>query len=250
MFRTVLLIGIASSLLAIAAVAGAQQEFPAVLVGHAVQPAESFLAVPDDAPADLKTSGKYTTGQRVDTLGTVTGKSFERDIGVKLPFERQPRQGHSGIKVMPDGTFWIIADNGFGSKANSPDSMLYLNRYRIDWTTGGWQPLETIFLHDPDRKVPFRIVHESAGKCYPTGSDFDIAGFQMIGDVIWIGDEFGRYLLKTDRKGKVLAVFETLADGKPVRSPDHWPVQSPALPGATYTDVNLRRSKGFEGFAA
>ena len=52
------------------------------------------------------------------------------------------------------------------------------------------------------------------------------------------------------KSGKIIAVFETVADGKPVRSPDHWAVQSPGAPGATYTNVNLRRSKGFEGFAS
>ena len=38
----------------------AQQEFPAVLVGHAVLPAQSFIDAPADAPADLKNAGKYT----------------------------------------------------------------------------------------------------------------------------------------------------------------------------------------------
>ena len=232
-----------------AASAMAQQEFPATLAGHAILPAESFVAAPADAPADLKVSGKYTSGKRVEALGTVMGKSFERDTGVKLPFQGQPRQGHSGIKTMGDGTFWIITDNGFGSKANSMDSMLYLNHYRIDWATGQWQPLATIFLHDPDKKVPFRIVHEGTEKRYLTGSDFDIEGFQFIGDHIWIGDEFGPYVLKTDKTGKVLGMFETLADGKPVRSPEHWQVASPGAPGLTYTNVNLRRSKGYEGFA-
>ncbi len=239
-----------AAMLAIAPAALAQQEFPATLVGHAVLPAESFVAAPADAPADLKISSKYTTGKRVDALGTVMGKSGERDTGVKLPFQGQPRQGHSGIKTMPDGTFWVLTDNGSGAKANSPDSMLYLNRYRIDWAAGTWVPLETIFLHDPDRKVPFRIVHEGTDKRYLTGSDFDTEGFQIIGDTLWIGDEFGPYVLKADRAGKILAVFETLADGKPVRSPEHWQVQSPAVPGAAYTNVNLRRSKGYEGFAA
>jgi hypothetical protein len=249
MFRTALLTG-AAGLLLLATPAHAQREFPATLAGHAVLPAMSLLAAPADAPDDLKTSGKYTTGRRVDALGTVMGKSFERDTGVKLPFAGQPRQGHSGIKTMPDGSFWIITDNGFGSKANSPDSMLYLNRYRINWDTGVWEALETVFLHDPDRKVPFRITHESTTRRYLTGSDFDLEGFQIIGDVFWIGEEFGPYVLKADRSGKILAVFDTLADGKPVRSPEHWQVQSPAMPGATYSNVNLRRSKGFEGFAA
>jgi hypothetical protein len=230
--------------------ARAEKEFPATLAGHVTLPAETFIDAPADAPSDLKTSGKYTTGKRVDALGTVMGKSAERPTGISLPFKGQPIQGHSGIKVLPDGSFWIITDNGFGSKANSPDSMLYLNHYRIDWAANTWQRLETVFLHDPDRNVPFRIVHEGTERRYLTGSDFDIEGFQIIGDHLWIGDEFGPYIIKADRTGKVLAVFETMADGKPVRSPDHWAVQSPAAPGASYTNVNLRRSKGYEGFAA
>src|ERR1700752_687918 len=36
---------------------------------------------------------------------------------------------------------------------------------------------------------------------------------------------------------------------KRVRPPDHWAVQSRGPPGASYTNVNLRRSKGYEGFA-
>ncbi len=110
--------------------------------------------------------------------------------------------------------------------------------------------LSTTFLHDPDKKVPFRIVHEGTDKRYLTGSDFDTEGFQIIGDTLWIGDEFGPYVIKADMTGKVLAVFETVADGKPVRSPDHYAVASPGAPGGTYSNVNLRRSKGFEGFAS
>ena len=248
--RQLFLSTVALVLAAGAAFAQGEGEFPATLAGHALLPAESFVDAPADAPEDLKTSGKYTTGKRVDAIGSVMGKSAERPTGVSLPFKGQPRQGHSGIKKMPDGTFWVITDNGMGSRYNSPDSMLYLNRYRIDWTGGQLEPQETVFLHDPDRKVPFRIVHEDSAKRYLTGSDFDTEGFQVIGDNFWIGDEFGPYILKADKSGKILAVFETVADGKPVRSPDHWAVQSPGAPGATYTNVNLRRSKGFEGFAS
>jgi hypothetical protein len=39
---------------AIAAPAFAQQVFPATLAGHAVQPAATFIAAPQDAPADLQ----------------------------------------------------------------------------------------------------------------------------------------------------------------------------------------------------
>lgn len=228
----------------------AQQEFPARLAGHAVLPAQSFVPAPADAPADLQTSGKFTTGKRVEAPGTVMGMSAERPTGVKLPFKGQPVQGHSGIKVMPDGSFWIITDNGMGAKANSPDSMLYLNNWTIDWKSGDWRHNKTIFLHDPDKKIPFRIVHEGTEKRYLTGSDLDTEGFQIIGETLWIGEEFGPFVVKADMNGKVLGIFETLADGKPVRSPDNPAVQSPATPTATYANVNLRRSKGFEGFAA
>lgn len=143
----------AAALVMVWAPVWAQKEFTATLAGHVTLPPETFI----DAPADLKVSGKYTTGKRIEAIGSVMGKSFEHPTGVSLPFKGQPIQGHSGIKVMPDGTYWIITDNGFGSKANSPESMLYLNRYRIDWAANSWQRAETIFLHDPDKKVPFRV---------------------------------------------------------------------------------------------
>src|SRR5262245_51083031 len=108
----------------------AQQEFTATLAGHAVLPAQSFIEAPADAPADMKVSAKYTTGVRVEAVGTVMGRSGDRPTGVSAPFRGQPQQGHSGIKSMPDGTFWVITDNGMGAKNNSMDSMLYLNRYR------------------------------------------------------------------------------------------------------------------------
>ena len=248
--RMSLLCSVASIVLATgAAFAQGEGEFPATLKGHAVLPAQSFVDAPADAPADLKTAGKYTTGRRVDAVGSVMGKSYERPTGVSLPFKGQPLQGHSGIKVMPDGSFWVLTDNGMGSRYNSADSMLYLNRHKIDWATGKIDRQETVFLHDPDKKVPFRILHEDTAKRYLTGADFDTEGFQIVGDTFWIGDEFGPYILKADKTGKVLAVFDTMADGKPVRSPDHWSVQSPGAPGASYTTVNLRRSKGYEGFA-
>ena len=60
----------------------APQAFPATLAGHAVLPAQSFIAAPQDAPADLQTSGKFTTSKRVDALGSVPGQSAGRPTGV------------------------------------------------------------------------------------------------------------------------------------------------------------------------
>lgn len=229
--------------------AAAPVAFPATLAGHAILPAQTFLTAPGDAPEDLRTSGKYTTGKRVDAPGSVMGRSDGRPTGVALPFAGQPVQGHSGIKRMPDGSFWILTDNGFGAKANSPDAMLHLSRYRVDFAQGGFERLETVFLHDPDRKVPFRIVHESTGPRYLTGSDFDPESFQFAGGALWIGEEFGPYLIKADLQGRVQAVFETEVDGKGVRSPDHPAVITPAAP-ADRVKFQVRRSKGFEGMAS
>ncbi|WP_204315237.1 esterase-like activity of phytase family protein, partial [Klebsiella pneumoniae] len=67
----------------------------------------------------------------------------------------------------------------------------------------------------------FRIANEATERRYLTGSDFDLESFQIVGDKIWIGDEFGPYLIRIDMTGKVEAVFDTLVDGQVVRSPDN-----------------------------
>lgn len=234
----------------------AQTAFPATLAGHAALPATTFMAAPKDAPASLQTSGKYTTpdGRREDRLNVIAGTSFlsakdaPRPTGISLPFQGQPVQGFSGIKAMKDGSYWVLTDNGYGSKANSADAMLVFHRVLPDWKSGSVKRLQTVFLHDPQKKVPFLIVNEGTNKRYLTGADFDIESMQFIGEHVWFGDELGPYLIKTDRQGKVLAVYDTLVDGKLARSPDHYTVTTPATPGAFSTPV--RRSRGYEGMAA
>lgn len=236
--------------------AAADQRFPATLAGHAMLPAMTLIQPPADAPDLLKTSGKFTAPdkRRVDALAAVAGTSFLSDpeapraTGLSLPFPGQPLQGFSGIKSVRDGTYWTLIDNGFGSKANSADAILMMHRIRPDWNSGRVTILQSIFLHDPDRIVPFPIVNEGTAKRYLTGADFDPESFQPIGDTIWIGDEFGPYLLQVDRGGRVLGFWETTVDGKPVRSPDHYAVSTPATPGAV--SFNARRSRGYEGMAA
>lgn len=234
----------------LAGAAHAQQAYPATLAGHAVLPARSFITPPADAPADLRSSGKFTTPRRVDRPGSIEGLSAGRPTGVALPFTGQPAQGHSGIKRMADGTFWVLTDNGAGAKANSSDFMLYLNHYAVDFGSGRFERLETVFLHDPDKKLPFRIVHESTDRRYLTGSDLDPESFQFAGGALWIGDEFGPFLIKADRQGRVQAVFETLVDGKVVRSPDHPAITTAGAPDAKAPAFEVKRSKGFEGMAA
>ncbi len=232
------------------------REFPAELRGHALLPATTTVAPPRAAPASLATSGKYTgkAGERVETLGLLPGNSFLSDkaapraTGHTLPMRGQPVQGFSGIKPAGGGAYWVIADNGFGSKANSPDAMLAMHRVRPDWKSGAVRLERTVFFADPNRKVPFLIVNEGTKERLLTGADFDTESMQIVGDTVWLGDEFGPFVVSADLQGRVTGVFNTTADGKPVRSPDHPSVAMPAVPGAV--SFEARRSRGYEGMAA
>jgi hypothetical protein len=246
----------ATAALGLAMSAAAQTKYPSVLEGHAILPAMTLVPAPADAPPELQISGRFAgpPTQRIDTPESVPGisalsdKAAPRPTGISLPFKGQPVQGLSGIKNLKDGTFLTLTDNGFGSKANSPDAMLMFHVVKPDWKAGTVEHVSTTFLSDPDRKVPFRIVNENTPKRYLTGSDFDIESIQPIGDALWFGDEFGPFLIKTDKNGKVLAVFDAKVDGKVVRSPDNPYVVPPGVPGMMKFEV--KRSKGFEGMAA
>lgn len=224
-------------------------EYSAEFKGHAFIPAETFISAPSNAQADLHVSGKFTQGLRNDAVGSLEGTSNGRKTGVSVPFKGQPIQGHSGIKHMDDGTYWVLTDNGAGSKANSPDFMLYLSNYDIDFENNNVNHLKTIFLQDPDKKVPFRIQNEATEERYLTGADFDPESFQFAGGYLWIGDEFGPYLIQTTEQGKVVQIYETKLDGKVIRSPDHYSQVMPGAPNSV-VEFEVKRSKGFEGMAS
>lgn len=225
--------------------------FPAKLVAHAILPANSIIAAPADAPAHLKTSGKFATAdrKRAEGLGTVPGKDGVRPTGLSMPFDGQAMQGFSGIKTMEDGTFWSLSDNGFGSKINSSDSMLMLHHIKFDWDAGKVEHLETVFLSDPDKKAPFPIVMEGAEQRYLTGADFDVESIQPVADGFWVGEEFGPYILKFSKDGKLTDVIPTKAGEIDVKSPDNATLVVPANPTAKMPAFNLKRSGGYEGLA-
>ena len=70
---------------------------------------------------------------------------------------------------------------------------------------------------------------------------------QPVADGFWVGDEFGPFLVKVDRAGKVSAVVDTLVDGKPVKSPDHPTVALQANPTLPMPAFNIKRSRRLRG---
>nr|MDJ0572986.1 esterase-like activity of phytase family protein [Pleurocapsa sp. MO_192.B19] len=163
------------------------------LAGFASLPADTFA---EGSPA----GGNDGEGNPIDANGR-TG-----------PFDGQPVQGFSGVQFAPGntGAFWFLSDNGFGSQENSTDYLLRI--YQADPNFAGVEEgdgsveIETfIQLSDPDNLIDFDIVNEDSEERLLTGGDFDVESFVIDdnGD-IWVGEEFGPYLLHFDSEGKLL----------------------------------------------
>ena len=161
------------------------------------------------------------------------------------PFAGQVIPGFSGIVDLHDGTFLAMPDNGFGTKGNSADFLLRLYRVDPHWQTakGGAGTIDVrsfISLRDPDRKIPFAIVNGQTPERLLTGGDFDIESVQRADDgTLWIGEEFGPFLLHVDATGKVLQAPVPFVGGKSPQNPTLAPGEAP----------RVRQSRGFEAMA-
>jgi hypothetical protein len=231
----------------------------AELVGRAVLAADTF------APGS-------TTGQFKKTNRTT-------------PFTgAQPVQGFSCVEFGPrPGTFFVISDNGFGSKANSLDYVLRIYAVEPDFSTGKVYPLDFqtgeritwfsrqsfIELNDRNKKANFSIVSEQVN--YPlsniavseriktlrllTGGDLDTESFRRMADgSFWVGDEFGPFLLHFGQTGELLEPpvplpnFLRLGQAEVVKSVDN--PEFASLPSNKRSELaNLGGSQGFEGLA-
>ncbi|WP_424814645.1 esterase-like activity of phytase family protein [Roseococcus sp. YIM B11640] len=249
LFATVAAIGLALP------AAAQETRFEARLAGHALLPAATFTPPPEGAPPGFDISGRFNGAENAriaqpeSVMGNTGAAYGNRDTGIRLPFRGQPVQGFSGIKPAGNGAYWVLTDNGFGARANSPDAMLMFHRIRPDFATGQVTVEQTIFLSDPNSVVPFRITTEGSRERFLTGADFDPESIQPLADgTFYIGEEFGPFLIHVDAQGRVLRVVETRLDGQPIRSPDHPAFSVPASP-TTGVAFRARRSGGYEGMA-
>jgi len=185
---------------------GVAAHAPVGLVARAVLPAATF--------ADGPISGTLISG------GLVGGF-----------FPGQPVQGISSLVDAHDGTFLAMPDNGYGTLDNSADFNLRVYRLRPNFKTakGGAGDIEVesvIELHDPAHLVKFAIVNEFTRDRVLTGADFDIESLRVAPDgTLWIGDEFGPFLLHFDEAGRLLHAPFPLPDpdhpGQEIRSPQN-----------------------------
>ncbi|WP_369167191.1 esterase-like activity of phytase family protein [Streptomyces sp. R28] len=154
--------------------------------------------------------------------------------GIAAPFAHQPVQGFSGVVNRRDGTFDVLSDNGYGTKANSADFLLRVHRIKPDTRTGKVTVLGGFQFTDPDRHVPFPLTRADR---VLTGADFDVESIVRMPDgTYWMGDEFGPWLLHFSSCGRLLEAPVPL-DG--VKAPEN-----PYLNGAR---PDIASSKGFEG---
>ncbi|MBW4453324.1 MAG: esterase-like activity of phytase family protein [Nostoc indistinguendum CM1-VF10] len=151
--------------------------------------------------------------------GPVSGEEISAN-GRTGPFPGQPIQGFSGVQFANSNSLYFLSDNGYGSKDNSADFLLRINRLNPNFKgtengDGSVKVLDYIQLSDPDNKIPFQIVNEGTSNRLLTGADFDIESFVFDKDgTIWVGEEFGPYLLHFDATGKLLEA--------PVATPDQF----------------------------
>lgn len=194
------------------------------------QPQEPTLIARAILPSDA-----YQDGPESGALATPAN-------GVTPPFPGQPIPGFSGLLDAGHGLFWGMPDNGYGTKANSPDFLLRLYLIRPEFKTarGGDGTIDVrrfLQLRDPNHKVPFSITREDR---LLTGSDFDLESVRRAPDgTFWFGEEFGPFLLHTDRTGRVLEA--------PIPTPGTRSPQNPYLPNPDAW--TLPASRGFEGMA-
>jgi glycerophosphoryl diester phosphodiesterase len=205
------------------------------LVGRAVLPVATYAPGPR--------SGAFFAGQTIN--------------GISFPTPSQPVEGFSAVvSGRRPGEYLAMADNGFGTKANSFDFLLRAYFVRPDFKTakGGTGAVHVDFddvvqFRDPNGVIGFPIQRSDR---LLTGADLDPESLQRGKDGdLWMGDEFGPWILHFDETGVLLdppfrvpagLVGSTSLTGF-LESPSSPFISSPA-------QATVAGSRGFESMAA
>lgn len=203
--------------------------------------------------------------------GPVSGQFTTGPVnGVTPPYQGQPIPGFSGmIPAAKRGTFIALPDNGFGAQTNSADFVIGFYEVAPDFKTRGdgttsrgpvaikrftpfSDPMGLLDLsYIANGPVYLRANYYPTGPQIPvapairdgrllTGADFDVESIARMDDgTMWVGEEFGPYLLHFDARGRLLSA--------PVRHPVLRAPQNPQ--NVTQGPSNLPSSRGFESMS-
>ena len=223
------------------------------------------------APLSLTLSGWAEIPSTYREPGPTSGQFTSGPVnGVTPPYAGQPIPGFSGmIAGNRAGQFLGLPDNGFGAQGNSADFVLgfyevtpafkttgdgttdrgsvAVERFTAfrdtrgllsaDYIANG--PVYARSTYYPSSAIPVDAAITS-GKLL-TGADFDVESFTRLADgTIWVGEEFGPYLLHFGADGDLLEA--------PIRHPVLRAPQNPQ--NATLGAANLPSSRGFESMTA
>ena len=181
--------------------------------------------------------------------------------GAEIANHKQIIQGFSAVlQANQQNQFYFLTDNGFGEKNNSADALLRLYAVHIDFNTANKNnhsvlANQYVNISDPDKKLSFKIqadydhyYHAASNPAvnkaiidnrWLTGADLDPESVRIdkTGN-LWLGDEFGPFLINIDASGKVLRQEISLPN-----------VMTPDNPNLNTAPANLAATGGFEGMA-
>ena len=226
------------------------------------------------APLEIRLSGWAEIPSTYRQPGPTSGQFTSGPVnGVTPPYLGQPIPGFSGIiRGTTPGTLSGLPDNGFGAQGNSADFLLGFYQVTPTFKTAGNGSTDrgpvavntfTPFS-DPNGILTTAGANYIAnGPVYTratyyassaiavdpsitngkllTGADFDVESFTRLADgTIWVGEEFGPYLLHFDAQGRLLDA--------PIRHPVLRAPQNPL--NTAGAPANLPSSRGFESMTS
>jgi hypothetical protein len=229
LFASAVAVVVVASLQGVAASAGTPEP---TLEGRAVLPVNTYAPGPP--------SGAFYTGPA---------------NGIVFPTPSQPVEGFSAVLAgRHPGEYLAMPDNGFGGKANSQDFLIraYYIEPEFKTAAGGTGEVavgDFISFRDPDDKIGFPIVKEGTAERLLTGGDIDPESMQRgpNGD-LWMGDEFGPWILHFDQSG-VLLDPPYAVPGSLLAAPIAGTLQSPNNPFLAGSQPTHPNSRGFEAMA-